>query len=506
MDELRTRLQALHSIAEKIISLSGSTGASLGVLHNGEIKLTENFGFQDHSRRQRATSDTLYNIGSLTKSMVAQAAGSGLDESLVAWNTPVSSLIPEFHNVDRAITEQCSLVDLLSHRTGLPTANVLWYQGGSKSLVNKKDLLPLVNAMSPTFSFRSSWRYSNWGYSLAAAVLERVTGQPWQMIVKKRLWDPLEMKHTTTEAMWKSLPNAAQGFMALEDASTFAVDAQAIDDSSIMGPAGGVCSNVNELFIYYCALLEAYKHRNEDNSHSISGSPFKHVPTVFSAHSVLPYPTVPAYNDTTYGFGWARGYVPGALGIISDNSGMVQSMPIIGRGALPQQLRHRVGELCDSADWLAQMYLDSLLGSPNINDFIRLTEECIQVTRSRFSEAEETLSKERVSGTVLKPLEQYCGRYYWESRFYFIDVCFDGEDLQLIIQGREDQSYKLKHYHYDTFTWLMAHDEEAKRGRFIQSTYTYKIVFSCDEHHNIVSFTWQDIGGGKALLRKENYQ
>jgi hypothetical protein len=49
---------------------------------------------------------------------------------------------------------------------------------------------------------------------------------------------------------------------------------------------------------------------------------------------------------------------------------------------------------------------------------------------------------------------------------------------------------------------MMTDDEEAKRGRFIQSTYTYKIVFGCNERQDIDSFVWQEMGGMKGVFKK----
>lgn len=393
--------------------------------------------------------------------MVAQAASIVVDEGLISWDTPISSIIPEFQSIDQSLQANCNLTDLFSHRSGLPLANVLSYQAGTSRLVEKRSLLPMVNAMSPAFPFRSSWGYSNSGYLLAGEVLERLTGEPWQAILKRGLFEPLGMRRTTTQAGWKSLPNAAQGFMALEDTSHLAFDAEELDDSTIIGAAGAVCSSVKELILYYRAWMEAYNHQKANLTTSTPGSPFKQVPIVSSAHADLPFPTTPGYTNTTYGLGWLRTCLPGHLSSISENAGLLPSMPIIGRSTTQQQVFYHVGTsagfyssvyvlpetdsciivlvntkpLCDSADLIAQLYLEGLLGSPQPHDFVKLTNDCIEAARLRFSNGEQTLSKERVLGTMPKSLKRYCGRYYWTCRDLSMDIELEGSKLILVIQG-----------------------------------------------------------------------
>ncbi|KAL8652891.1 MAG: hypothetical protein Q9226_004077 [Calogaya cf. arnoldii] len=74
----------------------------------------------------------------------------------------------------------------------------------------------------------------------------------------------------------------------------------------------------------------------------------------------------------------------------------------------------------------------------------------------------------------------------------------------MVINEREDQKYDLKHHHFDTFTWLMSDEEEMKRGRFIQSTKTYKIEFWCEQGGEIRGFNWPEMGGMSGYFTKES--
>jgi CubicO group peptidase (beta-lactamase class C family) len=161
MADLNKRLQSIVATIEEILKLSSSAGASVGVAVNGKAVFKENFGFRDHWRSKRADSDTLYSIGSLTKSMTAAAAGIAVSQGSLKWESRICDILPNFRPSNRYLAENCTIADLLCHRSGLPGANTLWYQGGSEPLVAKKDIVPMINSMPAIFDLRSSWGYSN---------------------------------------------------------------------------------------------------------------------------------------------------------------------------------------------------------------------------------------------------------------------------------------------------------------------------------------------------------
>ncbi|XMA10381.1 hypothetical protein WAI453_003172 [Rhynchosporium graminicola] len=166
MAKVQEHLAALQTTIELILKISGSAGASVGVISNGEPH-DSHYGFMDHRLTRRPDVDTLYGIGSLSKSMLAQTFANLVAKKVVSWNDTVHSILPEFDNKDKNLTDNCSILDLLSMRSGLPTFNNLWYQGNSSPLVSRSSLMSMVNGMQTRFPLRSDWRYTNWGYAVA---------------------------------------------------------------------------------------------------------------------------------------------------------------------------------------------------------------------------------------------------------------------------------------------------------------------------------------------------
>ena len=386
----------------------------------------------------------------------------------------------------------------------------------------------MINAMTPAVPFRCGWGYSNWPYSLAGEMIERAGGQPWHQVLRKNIWGPLNMQRTITSALWRKQDNIAEGFSGLEAGKLHPIVSQVADDSSIMGPAGGVCTSVNELLVYYTELMKASKKEKTVREPKTASIYFGEVQTLLSPHAVLTPPPFGLFTDTTYALGLARGQLPGKLGVISDNTGLVNEMPVIGKGTTPQIVLYHSGTLpgfyssvylmpetescvvslvntkpiCDSADWIAQCLVERMLDAQEPPDFVELTSISVKAQSLRHNNAVMDLEKRRVLGTEPKPVSSYIGRYYWTCPHYYIDIDADGDSLKMVIMGREDQKYHLKHYHFDTFTWLMTDDEEMRRGRFIQSTETYKVIFHCNERGEIDTFTWPSMGGMNGTFSK----
>jgi len=180
MAPLEESLRGLHPIITKILAISGTAGACVGVVHHGETIHEAHFGFRDHKLSMKPDSDTLYGIGSMTKGMVASAIADLVERKSMGWDEKLRDIIPEFTSPDPVMADACTVADILSHRSGLPTFNILWYQGNALPLIPKSALLPMVGVMKPAFGLRSGWRYSNWGYALAGEAIACRTGAPFE--------------------------------------------------------------------------------------------------------------------------------------------------------------------------------------------------------------------------------------------------------------------------------------------------------------------------------------
>ncbi|MFF4771320.1 serine hydrolase [Microtetraspora fusca] len=179
MDDL---LRAIEDERERC----GVPGAGVAVVRAGETVLEHGFG-------PGITAATHFPIGSVTKAFTATAAGSLVDEGLLAWDVPVREYLPGFRMWDRAATEQLTMRDLLCHRSGLPRHDQVWY--GNRE-ATRADVMRGLRHLRPSRPIRQEWQYSNLMYLAAGEVVAHLHGGTWEDAVRARVLRPLGMSGT----------------------------------------------------------------------------------------------------------------------------------------------------------------------------------------------------------------------------------------------------------------------------------------------------------------------
>src|SRR5262245_28773110 len=173
-------------------------GAAVAVVHDGKVIYLKGFGLRSVEARDPVTPDTLFPIGSCSKSFTTTALALLVDEGKVGWDDPVRKHLPAFRLSDPLADADVRLRDLLCHRTGLAAHDLLWCRAPwpPEERVRRAGLLPLDRP------FRSAFQYQSTMYTAAGLVVS-TSGQPWDTFVSKRLFSPLDMKTaccTTTAA------------------------------------------------------------------------------------------------------------------------------------------------------------------------------------------------------------------------------------------------------------------------------------------------------------------
>lgn len=257
MKDIARHLQEVGPTISKLCELSGAAGASVGVLHQNQVIYTAGFGYCDVAAKISPDENTVYHIASLSKAFTGAAVSILVDEKLLDWEQPVSKILPEFSHNDAIVETQSNLLDMVAHRTCLAHKSALWLQDWTTLLLTPKDLFPTISYTELTFPFRSQWFYSNWGYCVAATMLERVTGQTWAEFLTQRIFAPLELKKTSLERYPKG-DNVAKSYQAFLDGSPSPVEPPELVAGTIMQGALGVISSVSDLLSFYKALIKAW--------------------------------------------------------------------------------------------------------------------------------------------------------------------------------------------------------------------------------------------------------
>ncbi|KAK0732538.1 beta-lactamase/transpeptidase-like protein [Apiosordaria backusii] len=273
------QLQALDPTIREICSITGVAGVSVGVLRHGEVIYRESFGFRDVEGDLKGDADTIYYLGSMTKGFTAEAIGILVEEGKVEWTTPVKYVVPEFRPNDDIIYEHSNMIDLLSHRTGLERADSFWAQSNNNILLSREKGIQTVNQLQAVTPFRGEYRYNNWGYEIAGRAIENLTGKKYSDFLSEKIFEPLGMSRTfNNDSECHGAANVAKGYMAFDNAAPCPVPRPHMAEGTLMNPAGGFQSTINDLLKYYATLMKSGNNQYESGATSTPGSPLKQLP------------------------------------------------------------------------------------------------------------------------------------------------------------------------------------------------------------------------------------
>jgi CubicO group peptidase (beta-lactamase class C family) len=116
--------------------------------------------------------------------------GALVEDGLLDWDRPLRDYLPGLRLHDAVVTDRLTIVDLLSHRSGLPRHDLAWLGHPDQpraELVRRLRFLPLSGDL------RQSFQYCNLGYLVAGHAVEVVSATPWEDYLRSRLLTPLGM-------------------------------------------------------------------------------------------------------------------------------------------------------------------------------------------------------------------------------------------------------------------------------------------------------------------------
>ena len=457
MEDIIRRLHDVAPTITKLCEVSGAAGASVGVLHQNRVIYTAGFGYRDIATKTPPDENTIYQLASLSKAFRGAALSILVHDGILDWETPISKILPEFTHYDEAVKNEANLLDMVAHRTCLAHKSALWLQDWTYLLLRKEDLLPTVSYTELAHPFRSQWFYCNWGYCIAAEIMERKTGRTWAELLAERLFVPLGLDRTSPKHCPQG-DNVAKAYQALPDGSSSAVEPPEWEAGTIMQGATGVSSCVTDLLSFYKALLQAWKHETKNNTSSTPGLPFKDVRNAVSGHIALA-------NDSefqqAYGIGWAISELPAPLGQIGTNPMFISPMPVVGKGSKKRLIWHHNGNLVgffssvhiipesdtaiivltnslannDCADWIGQLLVETVIDNPDKNDYLQLARTSAAAYNFKWKEVHTTLSEQRVPNTTHRPLQIYVSKFFNRVHNFHLDIIVSNGELALRFQG-----------------------------------------------------------------------
>lgn len=525
--KLKQSLVDLAPTIEELMTIAGTVGVSLGVLHRGEIIHSANFGCRDVDANLSVDEETIFPIGSLTAAIVSATIAMLVEERLLTWDTKVKDVLPDFHPQDEVLRNLTTITDVLAHRTGMARS----IAGQSSNVIKKEDSLAFLNGQKAVQPFRGQWQYNSLGHDIAGLVIEKITGKRWDEVVHDKILKPLGL-HRTSATAEAGDDNTTKTYAALDDGSPVEITSDKIGADTFGGADSGMRSCVKDLLRLYNELMEAWEEQLDTEDTSTQGSPFKQVCQLLSA--VIPIGEKYCLHERSHALGWARTQTPGPIGGTGLNSQLMGGyMPFVGLNSPPRLILSHQGyqsgcfgavnllpetksaivvltntsALNDCADWIGQLILETLINVGEPQDYIEWARDSASKALVWHTLTRMELEKHRTPSTSPRDLGEYVGTYINKTDLIKLVVTLEGTNekacLYFALQGLESEKYSLKHYHNDEFVWLQSREELARRGKAtIQESSYYKIRFEASNGGAIDRLRWghsPDTTGGETF-------
>jgi CubicO group peptidase (beta-lactamase class C family) len=238
---------------------TGTTGGAVAIVLEGEIVYVRGFGTRDLESKLPVDGDTVFRIGSVSKTITALAVLKLRDQGKVVLDAPAATYVPALASLRRPTTDSPPLTvrHLLTMTSGLPYDDI-W---GAVTFGQSDAELAELIARGPSFAGPpgEKYRYSNLGFALLGKIVEAVSGQAFAEFVAREVFVPLGMK--SSGYVTGPIPRERMALGYFKEGERFVPEP--IDSDGVFAPAGGAYASANDLARYAAYQLAAYPPRDD---------------------------------------------------------------------------------------------------------------------------------------------------------------------------------------------------------------------------------------------------
>lgn len=436
-------LARLDGFIQDAMSRTGLPGMAVAVMYRDEVVYSKGFGVREVGKPEQVTPDTVFQVASVSKPLASTVVAGVVGQEVIEWTDPVIEHNRNFALNDDYVTRNATFVDLMCHRSGLRTSSgdLLEDLGFDRAYI-----LSHLN-QQPLDTFRSSYNYSNFGFTEAGQAAADAMKTSWEDLAHEVLFRKLGMSSSSyRHSDYEKAANRATLHVPVGNKEW---EAKYRRDPDAEAPAGGASSSVRDLAQWLRLQL---------GSGSYRGAPIidpaalqtTHVPHIVSGPA-----SAPAARSHFYGLGWNVAYddqgrvqlghsgafdlgaatavnmLPGEqLGIVTLTNGRPQGIPEAVNADFMDTAQH---------------------GSPTV-DWLTFAAGVFQ----RLDEAgkpEVDYTKVPANPAPAKPNSAYAGTY--NNSYYGPLVVFEEGGKLAMKMGPADSptTFPLTHFDGDTFSF-----------------------------------------------------
>ncbi|MEZ6024187.1 MAG: serine hydrolase domain-containing protein [Hyphomonadaceae bacterium] len=278
---------------ERLAALRAEAGApalAAAALSRGGASLAFADGVRALGRTEPVTTGDVWHLGSITKSMTATLVARCVDAGALAWTDTVGAILGDAIPSMRAEYRDVTFRHLLSHRAGL-ASNLEWSEILAFPRENedaRQDRIAYARlglTRDPEGPKEQHFEYSNTGYVIVGAMLEAKFGAPWETLIRQRVFDPLGMASAGqgvpgTPGAYDQPVGHGPGLDAVAagrrdgPVSPYPPGSGFGDNPAVLGPAGRVHANFDDVLKYLCAHRDRTDFLSADSWRTLQTPPF----------------------------------------------------------------------------------------------------------------------------------------------------------------------------------------------------------------------------------------
>jgi CubicO group peptidase (beta-lactamase class C family) len=434
----KSALEGFDDFVRGAMKSWGVPGLAIAVVKNGQVVLAKGYGLRNVEKNLPVTPDTIFAIGSSTKAFTTMAMAMLVEEGKLAWDEPVTTYLPRFTLKDDVAGKRMTPRDLVTHRSGLPRHDLVWYN----AKLSRQDLVDRLPYLEPNEDFREKFQYQNLMFLTAGHLTATVAGMSWEEVLRTRILDPIGMRNSNFAVTESQKSQDFASPYTLKDKTAIDVPFRVIDT---MGPAGSINASVTDM----AKWVELNLSGTVDGKRIVAARQLAelHRPQMV----IQTFPGLfedPEIQQPSYGLGWFIESYRGRKrvhhgGNIDGFSAMVALMPNDGLGVVV--LSNLNGTPLPTI--VARHATDRMLRLETI-DWNGRALQRREVGEKANEAAKKSAGDERKTGTQpAHPLDEYVGEY--EHPAYGV-VAVKQEGAALTARFH-DIPMRLNHWHYETF-------------------------------------------------------
>ncbi len=291
---------AIDKLVERTMKTFQVPGIAVAIVKDGKVVHSKGYGVSSISTGAKVDENTLFGIASNSKAFCTATLGILVDEKKLAWNDKVINYIPEFRMYNPYVTEDFTIKDLITHRSGLGLGAgdlMVWPDSSDFTI---KDIIHNLRYLKQSSPFRTKYDYDNMLYMVAGEIVTRVSGEPWEQFVEERIMSPLAMDRSAASfARLKNKTNVIDGHTVI-DKKVQVVPRHDVKTGQCS--AAGIYSSISDMSKWMICQLDNGKYGHDPVKQLFSTVVQKEI---WSPQTIIPT-RADKYNShfSAYGLGW----------------------------------------------------------------------------------------------------------------------------------------------------------------------------------------------------------